>query len=303
VASKPNPTLAVFTKNRTNPAYDAARLGADRTAARLGARVVHYVPDTPDDVAEQAALVERAIADRPDAVLFVPVHATAMDASVRKLNAAGIPMVNYLNRLAAGEFVTFVGCDDYRLGRNIAEYLFRHIGGRGEIVIVEGAAAAVTNRERMRGFRDAVRAHPGIRVAASRPGDYQREPAVRVMRELAAALPRIDGVIAAADVMALGVIEVLAAAGRRVPVVGVNAIPEAIAALKAGTLLATADFDPLKIACIAAEAAVRHLRGETAPRNIELPVDIVDASNYQAWDKPVSERTVPRWADVVRRKA
>ncbi len=40
------PRIAVFTKNRTNPAYEAARLGADRTAARLGAITVHYVPDT-----------------------------------------------------------------------------------------------------------------------------------------------------------------------------------------------------------------------------------------------------------------
>ena len=83
--------IAVFTKNRTNAAYAAARLGADRTAARLGARTVHYVPVRPDDIAQQIALVEQAIAARPDAVVFVPVHATAMNALVRKLNAAGIP--------------------------------------------------------------------------------------------------------------------------------------------------------------------------------------------------------------------
>lgn len=293
------PTLAVFTKNRTNPAYDAARLGAERTAARLGARVVHYVPDIPDDVVQQTALVERAIADRPDAVLFVPVHATAMDASVRRLNAARIPVVNYLNRLAVGEFVAFVGSDDYRLGRDIADYLFRHLAGRGEIVIIEGMAAAVTNRERLCGFHDAAHAHPGIRIAASRPGNYQRAPAVKTMHELVKTLPRIDGVIAAADVMALGVIEVLQQARLRVPVVGVNAIPEAISALKAGTLLATADFDPMKIASIATEAAVRHLKGERIPRGIELPVEIVDASNCAAWDKPVSDRSSPKWEDVV----
>ncbi len=299
MAGRAAPTLAVFTKNRTNPAYDAARLGAERTAARLGARVVHYVPDIPDDVAQQIALVDRAIADRPDAFLFVPVHATAMDDSVRKLNATGVPVINYLNRLAAGEFVAFIGSDDYRLGYDIADYLFRHLGGHGEIVIIEGAAAAVTNRERMRGFHDALRAYPGIRLAASRAGDYQREPAMKQMREIVAAVPRFDGVIAAADVMALGVIEVLAAAGRRVPVVSVNAIPEAIAALKAGTLLATADFNPMNIACVATEAAVRHLRGEPVPREILLPVEIVDASNFSAWDKPISKRADPRWADVV----
>ena len=67
------PRIAVFTKNRTNPAYEAARLGADRVAARLGATTVHYVPEQPDNVVEQIALIGRAIAERPDAVVFTPV--------------------------------------------------------------------------------------------------------------------------------------------------------------------------------------------------------------------------------------
>ena len=59
------PRIAVFTKNRTNPAYEAARLGADRTAARLGAITVHYVPDTPDSAPEQIALIARRFPSGP----------------------------------------------------------------------------------------------------------------------------------------------------------------------------------------------------------------------------------------------
>jgi ribose transport system substrate-binding protein len=57
-----SPTIAVFTKNRTNPAYEAARLGADRTAARLGGRTIHYVPEKPDDIEQQIALIGQAVA-------------------------------------------------------------------------------------------------------------------------------------------------------------------------------------------------------------------------------------------------
>src|SRR5215510_14497630 len=96
------PVIAVFTKNRTNPAYAAARLGAERTAARHWARVVHYVPQKPDNIEEQAALTEQAIKERPDAAVFVPVHVTAMHESVLKLNAARIPVVNILNRMDRG---------------------------------------------------------------------------------------------------------------------------------------------------------------------------------------------------------
>lgn len=292
--------IAVFTKNRTNPAYAAARLGADRVAARMDARIAHYVPDRPDNVSEQKALVERAIAARSDAAVFVPVHATEMDDSVRKLNAAGIPTVNYLNRLAQGRFVTYVGSDDYQLARDIAAYLFRQLGGEGNVVILEGVPGAVTSQERLRGFRDAARASPGIRITASRAADYQQDTARRVTSELLSRLPRVDGMLCANDVMALGAIEALEEAGRDVPLVGVNAIPEAVAAIKSGKLLATASFDAMHISSIAAEAAIRHLRGERLPAEIILPVTIVDASNYQPWDRPLEERESPRWEDVVR---
>jgi ribose transport system substrate-binding protein len=152
----------------------------------------------------------------------------------------------------------------------------------------------------MRGFRDAIADWPGIRVATSRAGDYQQETARRVTAELLAQLPQLDGILSANDVMSLGAIEALEAAGRRVPVIGVNALPEAITAIKAGRLLASVDFDAMKIACIATEAALRHLRGERVPAEIILPVSIVDATNYQPWDRPLEERECPRWEEVVR---
>ena len=299
MATDASPRIAVFTKNRTNPAYAAARLGAERTAARLGARVEHYVPREPDNVAEQIALVERSIAERPDAIVFVPVHETAMDESVRRINAAGIPLVNILNRLARGNRVCFVGSDDYRLARDVAGYLFRHLGGSGEVVILEGVPAAVTNQQRMRGFKDAISEFPGIHVIDSRPADYQRDTARRVMGDLLAKLPRIDGVLSANDVMSLGAIDAIEEAGRSVAVIGVNALPEAITELKTGRLLATVDFDALKISCIATEAAIRHLQGQPVPREIELPAQIVHAGNCKPWDRPLEERECPNWDDVV----
>jgi ribose transport system substrate-binding protein len=99
--------------------------------------------------------------------------------------------------------------------------------------------------------------------------------------------------------MALGAIEAMTAAGRMIPVVGVNALPDAIGAIKRGTLLATVDFDAMKIGCIATEAAIRHLRGERLPADIMLPVQVVDAGNCAPWDRPIDARECPRWEDVV----
>jgi ribose transport system substrate-binding protein len=120
------------------------------------------------------------------------------------------------------------------------------------------------------------------------------------MEQWLGTFPHIDGILCANDVMALGVIEAMQAARRMIPLVGVNALPEAIVALKQGTLLATVDFDAMKMACVATEAAIRHLHGASVPPEIILPVQIVDRSNCAPWDRPLEARECLRWEDVVR---
>src|SRR3979490_3237236 len=71
-------TIAVFTKNATNPAYEAFRIAADQIARSTGARVLHFVPKQPDNVDEQKAMVEQVLKDRPDAVIFIPVDDVPM---------------------------------------------------------------------------------------------------------------------------------------------------------------------------------------------------------------------------------
>ena len=99
-------TIAVFTKNTTNPAYQAFRLAADQVGKAAGAKIVHFVPRQPDNVDEQIAMVEQVLKERPDAVVFIPVDDIAMVDSVKKLNAAKIPIVLAANPLP-GNFVTF----------------------------------------------------------------------------------------------------------------------------------------------------------------------------------------------------
>jgi ribose transport system substrate-binding protein len=99
--------------------------------------------------------------------------------------------------------------------------------------------------------------------------------------------------------MSLGAIDALREAGRSIPLIGVNALPEAVAELKSGRLLATVDFDAMKLSCVATEAAIRHVRGQTVPPDIELPVSIVDAANCGPWERPLEDRECPRWDEII----
>jgi ribose transport system substrate-binding protein len=292
-------TIAVFTKNSTNPAYEAFRIAADQIARSTGARVLHFVPKQPDNVDEQKAMVEQILKDRPDAVIFIPVDDVAMVDSVRKLNEAKIPVVLVSNPLP-GSFVTYVGADDFEIGYREAHYLFEHLGGKGKIVVIEGTPAAPTNRERVRGYQRAFAEFPGIEVLGSGIGNYQQPDAKRVMEKFLKEHPQIDAVLSANDGMALGVLEALKEANRTSVVIGINGILPAVKQIETGAILASVDFNMFKIGCVATRAAVRHLKREPLPEKVILPAEIIDKTNYRAWLVPVDQRSCPEWADVVR---
>ncbi len=294
-----NPLIAVFTKNRSNPAYEAARIGADRAAARLGARIEHYVPDLPDDPDQQSALVKQALERKPDAFVFTRVHLTKVEPALDLVTAAGIPIFSYVGRMAPGRCVTHVGATDFKLAFDVAEHLFKHLGGAGKVAILEGPPSTTTNQDRVRGYMVAAERWPGIDIVARCSGWNLREPGRKAFAELLGQHESIDGVLAANDDMAIGALAALDAAGRQAAIVGVNAIPEAIDLIRSGRMLATADFNAMLLCHLATECAIRHLRGEAVPQDIELPAAVVDRNNYMAWDVPYPQRLLPGLQEVL----
>ncbi|KAF0098006.1 MAG: ribose transport system substrate-binding protein [Rhodospirillaceae bacterium] len=291
-------TLAVFTKNRVNPAYDAARLATDRIAAAAGARTVHYVPGTPDHVAEQKALVTEALAARPDAVLFNPTDDVAMEEDVARISAAGLPVAVFINRMNV-PVLTFVGSDDVGVGETIARALFQGLGGTGKVVALDGTPGARTARDRTEGLMRALAESPGIELVGSRIGYLQEAPARKAMKGLLEAHPQIDGVWTANDVMAFGALSALQEAGRTATVVGINGLPAAIEHIERGAMLASVDFSAFNIAAIATQAVLRHLAGQPVPSEIMVPAELIDRSNCHRWKVPFAQRPIPNWADFV----
>lgn len=291
--------IAVFTKNQTNPFFQVVRLGAENAARQMNATVTHYIPTRPDSIPEQISQIEDVTVRRPNAVVLTPVDFKALTPAIRRLNEAGIPTVNMTDRAERGNFVAFVGAADYDLGLATARHLFQKMGGQGNVVALEGVKGTLVSTERMRGFTDALKEFPNIKVVATQAANFQRLNALQVMENLIQAHPRIDGIYAANDAMATGAIEALEAARRQALVVGINGTKEAIDAIKAGKMLASGDYSAFLHGCFGAMAAIRHLRGLPVPREIVFPARVVDATNYQSLDVAPDQMSCPAWESIV----
>jgi ribose transport system substrate-binding protein len=303
-AGKP-PTIAFFVKNVTNPFWKACRIGAEKAGKEFGVTIETVAPTKPDNIEEQTRLVEDWIVKRPDAFVFVPVDYKALVPSIQKVNKAGIPVIGYVNRMTDVDLVSYVGSDDETLQYELCKYLFKSMNGKGKIIHIDGVPAAITAQNRKKGFERAVKETPGIEVLASQPGNYRRLPAVQVFENLMQRFPVIDAIVCANDDMAVGIAEALIAAGRggQARVVGIDGIPDATAAIAAGKMFATADFSGHDQAYLAVTAAVRHLRKQPVPKDVSLPVVIIDKSNVQTFMRTPEERAVPSWDKSISGKA
>lgn len=301
IAQARKPKIAFFVKNVTNPFWKACRIGAEKAARDFNLDLEVVAPTKPDNIEEQTRLVEDWIVKKPDAFVFVPVDYKALVPSIQRANAAGIPIINYNNVMTDIQKVTFIGSDDEQFEYAICKYLFNSMGGKGKVVHIDGVPAAITAQNRKKGFEKAVKETPGIEVLASQPGQYRRLPAQQVFENLMQRFPVIDAVVSANDDMAVGIVEALYAGGRggKTKVIGIDGIPDAIQAIADGKMFATADFSGHDQSYLAVQAAARHLKKESVPAQVMLPVFIIDKGNVATVARTPEERRVPDWAKAV----
>ncbi len=289
-------TIAVFTKSAGNPISRAVRAGAEATAKAHGVTVFHYIPTSPDNVAQQTALVDEALDAKRDAIVFTPVDVKAMVPAAQKINGANVPLVNIGDRLASASSVAFVGTDDYGIALATARALLKAMGGKGNVVVLEGPAAVPTAAGRLRGFKDALKEFPDVKVVLSKSAMYARPAAADLVATLLKlnATPQVDGVLAANDAMAFGAIEAFKQAKKKLPpIVGINASKEAVEFIKTGEMLASGDYNGLVEGCLGAEIAVRTLRRQPVPKEVLAKTAVVDKTNYQAYEIPAERRPCP----------
>jgi ribose transport system substrate-binding protein len=275
-------TIAIFTKNQSNPYFQTVRVGADAAAKAMNAKTIHYIPTKPDSIPEQLSQIEDVIVKKPDAVVLIPVDYKAI-----------VPGIEQINR-------AFVGADDYSIALETGRHLLKAMGGTGNVVILEGVKGSLTNADRVRGFNDALKEFKDVKLLASQPGNYQRMQGLQVMENLMQSYRTIGGVMAANDAMAVGAVEALEGANRQSLVIGIAGSKEAVDAIKAGKLLASGDFNGFLQGCIGTMIALRALRNEPIVDEIVLAPKVVEKSNYQAYDVPVENRTCPTWEEASR---
>ncbi|GAA2963287.1 ABC transporter permease/substrate-binding protein [Streptomyces enissocaesilis] len=261
-----------------NPFFVQMKEGAQAEARKAGIDLT--VTDAQNDASQQANQLQNFTGEGVKSIIVNPVDSDAAGPAVRAANTAGIPVVAADRGVNKADTATLVASDNVAGGRLAAKALAEKLGGKGEIVVLQGTAGTSASRERGKGFAEGLQAYPGIKVVATQPADFDRTKGLDVMTNLLQSHPKITGVFAENDEMALGAAKALGGrAGTSVEVVGFDGTPDGLKAVGAGTLYASVAQQPRELGKIAVRNAVEAARGKKIDSMVKVPVKVVTEKN------------------------
>jgi ribose transport system substrate-binding protein len=289
-AKSSKPTVALVLKTLNHPFFVDMRRGAQEAADRLGVTLQVQAAEREIDVEKQMQIVENLIQTGIQALAITPSGSREIVSALVKARDAKVPIIVVDTRVdekaaadAGVHTETFVGSDNYEGGKLAGEYLLKVSGGKARVGILEGIPGHETGDSRLRGFRDAVKGTPGVAIAASQPANWERDQGFNVFQNMLQAHPDIDSLFACSDLMALGALEAIAAAGKtgKIRVIGFDALDDAKKAIGEGAMAASVAQFPAEMGRVAVESAVKVIRGETVPAQVKVKLELVTRENVQ----------------------
>jgi ribose transport system substrate-binding protein len=267
-------TVGLSISTMDNPFFVALRDGAQAEARSVGINLVTV--DAQNDAAKQIAGVEDLIQKKVPVILLNPTDSDAVANVVKEATAAGIKVISLDRAVNGAEVSSHIASDNVAGGKMAGEFLLKKLGGKGNVVEIEGLPGSSAARERGEGFGSVIAGQPRVKLVAEQPANFDRAQGLSVMENILQGNKDIQGVFAQNDEMALGAERAIEEADlKNVVVVGFDATPDGVAAVKAGKLAATVQQKPELIGRMGVDMAKRLIEGKPVDRNIPVPLTLV----------------------------
>jgi len=153
----------LVTVNKKIPYWQTAANGLTQAALELKVQSETFGPDNYDPQAERQDFQRVLKTRKPSGILVSAADSELLRADIDAAIAQGIPVVTMDSDSPGSKRLTFVGTDNYEAGRMGGNIVVKQLQGKGNVVIFTLPEQA-NLRERLHGYEEVFKAHPGIKV-------------------------------------------------------------------------------------------------------------------------------------------
>jgi ABC-type sugar transport system substrate-binding protein len=273
--------IGVTSPNQENEANAIWAEAMIEYAKELG-NVEVIVTDGGGLAENQVAQCETFVTQGVDAVIISPYDAEGCIPAAQACIDGGVPAITSKVEISDQSLVqSYVGANDFDGGAMEMEHMAEALGGKGNIVILEGPTSISAAILRMEGINSVLKNYPDIKILYSQPADWMRDLAMQTMENWLQLGEQIDGVVAHNDEMALGAYDAIKDAGleKEIKVIGLDAIPAALESVKSGELIATVLQANEEIGRKAVDIALMLAKGEKVEETYYIPFVLITQDN------------------------
>ena len=175
----------------------------------------------------QKQQIEQFIKEGVNLLIVSPNQIHTISSVIDKAYDAGIPVILFDRKTDSRKYTAFIGADNYEAGHEIGDFIGQQLEGKGNIAEICGLQASSPAIERNRGFMDALKNYPDIKVVARGYGDWIKESGVTAMDSiLVQSKEPFQYVFAQNDRMALGALQSIKKHKvKGIKIVGIDALP------------------------------------------------------------------------------
>jgi ABC-type sugar transport system substrate-binding protein len=249
---------------------------------------------------KQSADLEAMIAQKINGLVISPNDVNALAPAIQAVIDAQIPVVTVDRNVTGATTLAHVGADNVEGGRAQGRYLIEILPDGGDIFELQGQPGASPAIDRDKGLKEVLGGQDKIKIVVDQTANFARAQAVTVTESALASNPEPKAVVCANDDMAFGVIEATADAGLSVPIIGFDALPEALVAIRDGKMAATIEQFPGGQSTQAIDILVAKLRNNTDPAQHDtfLTPKLITADNLAEAERAVEAGVVPAASPV-----
>jgi ribose transport system substrate-binding protein len=270
-------TIGVSLAQDDNPFYIAMLRGIRARAEELGWDVATVSAN--EDKVKQINGVQDLVARGVKGVLISPIDAVGVNAAYDAAKAANIPIVSVARGSTSPNQTLHVAMDEKQIGRDIAEWTAKAIGGEGKVAMLLGPSGAPTFRNLGDGYTEVMAKHPKIQIVSKSDGPLTRERGVKQTEDALVANPDLKAIYCANDDVALGAMQAVLAAGKQTLVTGMNGVPPALRAVKDGKLAMTIELNPVLWGRLGVDVLAQYLKGDKVEPRVFIKHVIIDKTN------------------------
>lgn len=289
--------IAVVPKGTNMAFWHTVHAGALKAQRDLGDRgikveVIWKGPLREDDREQQIQVVEGFTSQNVDGIVLAPLDAKALVRPVDEARRLGIPTVVFDSALDFEDIVSFVATDNFKGGEMAADAMGRLLDGQGKVLLLRYQEGSASTTAREEGFlAQLAKAWPGITVVSSdQHAGPTRDTGKRAAENLLNRFGTdLDGVFVVNETSTRGMLLALqdTQLAGKIRFLGFDGTPAYAEAVRAGHMDGFVIQDPFRMASLAVETMVDHIRGEPVPARVDTGVLVVTSDNL---DGPEAQR-------------